>query len=142
MQKLDIGKLRHDLVPELSTTERERYGVFIRLDRNRLGIFDRDILKPALQEWLGERVVAALIRRGCDYQRSLEEIASDRLRGQVHTLLDYWEQDRHRFRCPREATRSAYRRYAIYHRQRSGGLGILPAIPLGLLEQCIRLLHD
>ncbi|GEM_PF-7061258 len=142
MEKLDIGKLRHDLVPELGITERERYGVFLRLDRNRLGFLDRDVLKPALQEWLGERLIAALIRSRRDYQRSAEEIASDRLRGQIHTLLGYWEQDHHRFRCPREATRSAYRRYAIYHRQRSRGPGMLPAIPLGLLEWCIRRRHD
>lgn len=142
MYKLDIGRLRDELAGDLCTTERELYGVFGRLDKRRHRIFERDVAKPALHEWLGERIFAAFSRRPNDYQRSVEGIAKDRIKGQIHTLLLYWREDYQRYRCRRTAILSAYQRYVRYHHERTRGFGILRSMPLALLELCVKLLHE
>lgn len=134
MQRLlDIHQLRSRLSNDLDAEDLEIYRAITLLDDNSNKILEQDVTRPAIHEWRAERVLTLLRLTRCAYLRDLDDIAYDRLRGQVAKLLTYWNEDVKRYRSAAETAQSAYQRYIRYSIERTGS-GIFRKLPMVLIS--------
>lgn len=130
---LDIHQLRRRLSNDLSAEELEIYRAITLLDDNSNKILEQDVTRPAMHEWRAERMLSLLKLTRCEYLRKPEDVAYDRLRGQVAKLLGYWGEDVKRYRSTAETAQSAYQRYIRYSIERTGS-GIFRRLPEVLIS--------